>query len=458
MDLNQLIAEYYGKKDSYTPEQQAQIEALIAQASAQRAQEPVRAVWGYQDENWYIYKEMSDGSVVIDENAPKPQPQAKASAPKAKSNWGSNKAKAKDTHDYSKDISLAPHDYSKDISYAPAPVQEPTKREATALQNIVWAAYDSATDLPRRLAKNWADWIGWLVKQFWADPEKVQRYVDSYKKYLDTDWSWTAIWADTDSNLYKTAKWVDDFARDTAYIMLWSNLLSNWTRASTVAGTASKWSNIPKVVWVPKWWTPTPKSTPSKWARENWQVGKIWTKTWTPNWAWAYIHEAPLPNENAYIAWYGKVTGNWQYMNTVDNAVASSQRIAANSPKPVVSAPASAPVSTPVSTPAPGLPNYAWTSQAPRVVWWPTNNLVENVWKYSSQSVPSKRVTWWTILDNVLETAKANRANEAYSTLTSAWLANVTKPYISSVPKLPVYLTPWYGNSAPLSQVWRIYL
>jgi len=101
-------------------------------------------------------------------------------------------------------------------------IQEPEK-ESSTLSNIVWWAYDSATWIPRMLAKWTANAIGWVAKQFWADDDKVNALVNDYKNYLDSDWSGEALWADKDSWTYKGSKLVWDLTQTAAYGWLAKN-------------------------------------------------------------------------------------------------------------------------------------------------------------------------------------------------------------------------------------------
>lgn len=99
--------------------------------------------------------------------------------------------------------------------------------------DVVWWAYDSATGLPRFIAKWAADVIGWTAKQLWADEDKVNSLVQSYKDSLK-DFSWEAIGADTDSITYNVTKWVWDIAQ-----VVWWEALLKWA----VQGTA-KWAEL----------------------------------------------------------------------------------------------------------------------------------------------------------------------------------------------------------------------
>ena len=122
---------------------------------------------------------------------------------------------------------------------AERPKEEAKKEEEKSFlgqlwTDIVWWAYDSATWVPRFLAKWAADVIGWTAKQLWADEEKVSNLVQSYKDYLDNDWSSKDIWADQDSVAYNVTKTVWDLSQ-----VVWWEALLKWA----VSWTA-KWAEL----------------------------------------------------------------------------------------------------------------------------------------------------------------------------------------------------------------------
>ena len=98
--------------------------------------------------------------------------------------------------------------------------------------DIVWGAYDSVTWAWRFIAKWAADAIGWTAKQLWADEDKVNSLVQSYKDSLK-DFSWEAIGADTDSIAYNVTKWVWDIAQ----VVAWEWLIK-WALQGTTKGAA----------------------------------------------------------------------------------------------------------------------------------------------------------------------------------------------------------------------------
>lgn len=121
------------------------------------------------------------------------------------------------------------------------------------ISNIVWWAYDSATWIPRFIANNVADAIWWTAKQFWADENNVDALVQNYKDYLDSDWSWRSLWANTDSFTYKWSKLLWDLGQTFAYWALgWSAL--QWTKVWQVMNTVkNSWMAGRMAVWAAEW-------------------------------------------------------------------------------------------------------------------------------------------------------------------------------------------------------------
>lgn len=154
-------------------------------------------------------------------------------------------------------------------------IQKPEK-ESSTLSNIVWWAYDSATWIPRMLAKWAANAIGWVAKQFWADDDKVNALVNDYKSYLDSDWSGEAIWADKDSWTYKGTKMVWDLAQTAAY----GWLAKAWVQSAL-------WG-YPLVT----------KATPL------WVKAAVWAIEWAADmWIYDMVSESELPSGKDLAIW-----------------------------------------------------------------------------------------------------------------------------------------------------------
>lgn len=115
-----------------------------------------------------------------------------------------------------------PEEFAIEMWWMQAP-----EKESSTFTNIVGWAYDSATWIPRMIGKWAANAIWWVAKQFWADDERVNELVQSYKDYLDSDWSAEAIGADTDSGAYKASKVVSDLAQTAALWKLWGMALES---------------------------------------------------------------------------------------------------------------------------------------------------------------------------------------------------------------------------------------
>ena len=116
------------------------------------------------------------------------------------------------------------------------PVQQETTQEWGVFTDIVGWAYDSVTSIPRMIGKWAANAIWWVAKQFWADDDKVNELVNNYKNYLDEEWSWESIGADTDSATYSIAKWVWDLAQ----VAWWEWLLRWAVKGSQALNAVSK--------------------------------------------------------------------------------------------------------------------------------------------------------------------------------------------------------------------------
>ena len=214
-------------------------------------------------------------------------------------------------------------------------IQKPEK-ESSTLSNIVWWAYDSATWIPRMLAKWAANAIGWVAKQFWADDDKVNALVNDYKSYLDSDWSGEAIWADKDSWTYKGTKMVWDLAQTAAYgwlakawvqSALWGYPLV--TKATPLWVKAAVWA----IEWAADMWIydmVSESELPSAWDLALW--GTLWAIT-PIAWAWykavkavtkknaVNLAEKILQNANRMTKWeqskfYQRYNQNvWQWLN-----------------------------------------------------------------------------------------------------------------------------------------------
>lgn len=146
--------------------------------------------------------------------------------------------------------------------------------------NVAGGAYDSATWLPRFVAENLAKGVGWIAEKLWADEAKVQWLVDSYVESLK-DFSWEAMWADTESWVYKATKMVWDIAQIANPSWLWKL----GVKAGQIAGKIAKeWSLIGKVAkWATQWVVDTAVFMPQSEQRmaTPWEIA-IWA---TIGWA-----------------------------------------------------------------------------------------------------------------------------------------------------------------------------
>ena len=160
------------------------------------------------------------------------------------------------------------------------------KEESTAHKvwqvatDIVGWAYDSVTWLPKFFAKWAANAIGWVAKQFWADEQKTDELVQSYKDYLDNEMSSKDIWADQESLTYNISKWVSDLTQ----VVAWEWLIKAWVQ-STVKG----WQLLNSLKNAPTW---------QKMAA--WWLEWVWDMT-----LYSIVSESRLPTKEELALWWG---------------------------------------------------------------------------------------------------------------------------------------------------------
>ena len=177
--------------------------------------------------------------------------------------------------------------------------------------NVIWWAYDTVTWAAKFLWWITAEWIGWLAKQFGADPVKVAQKVQEYKD-IQESMSWKAMWADENSTAYKITKWVWDVAQLVAPVWaVWeaANLVWKWAKmlweSEKLAQVVWKWA---KMFWA---W--------EKFAEAAWKVWQFVVEKWV-KWAadtalYTAQSEQRMPTKwelamwagiNTAIAWVGK--------------------------------------------------------------------------------------------------------------------------------------------------------
>jgi len=160
------------------------------------------------------------------------------------------------------------------------------KEESTAHKiwqvatDIVGWAYDSVTWLPKFFAKWAANAIGWVAKQFWADEQKTDELVQSYKDYLDNEMSSKDIWADQESLTYNISKGVSDLTQ----VVAWEGLIKAWVQ-STVKG----WQLLNSLKNAPTW---------QKMAA--WWLEWVWDMT-----LYSIVSESRLPTKEELALWWG---------------------------------------------------------------------------------------------------------------------------------------------------------
>lgn len=162
MNLNQLIAEYESKKDSYSPEKQAQIEWLIQQAQAKYWNQRVSVTWWYNDAQGNRREEYSDGTTKMVEAAPK-----KVSAPVT------TKAPVKKQNTVNNNVNV------------PETVEQP---DPVTLYNV----YQNAKN--NWLLEDYYKWIAWfdaskLTTQLmneWLSDEQMNEWMSWFRDYVST--------------------------------------------------------------------------------------------------------------------------------------------------------------------------------------------------------------------------------------------------------------------------------
>lgn len=156
------------------------------------------------------------------------------------------------------------------------------------VSNVVWWAYDSATWIPRMLAKWIANAVWWTAKQLWADEAKTDALVQNYKDYLDSDWSWQSLGANTDSLTYKWSKLLWDLGQTFAYWTLWKVALESklWVPLATASDPLRAKSLAWATEWAADMWIYSMVSDselPSAWDLALWWI--LWAAA-PMLWAW----------------------------------------------------------------------------------------------------------------------------------------------------------------------------
>lgn len=280
--------------------------------------------------------------------------------------------------------------------------------------NIVWWAYDSATWLPRFLAKWAADVIWWTAKQLWADEDKVSNLVQSYKDYLDTNWSAQEIWADQDSIAYNVTKTVWDLAQ----VAGWEWLIK-WAIWWTAKGSqllnymknAPTWQKM--IAWWVEWaWDMALYSIVSEWKLPTTEEEAIWAWIWALlPWWWA-LYKAGKP----YLKkWLDKAAAQLELsgllnpakLNTIKNQLVNEWTDLAKAWLKGWEA------------------EDVWTWMIERGFKWDKTKIIEDLWNYAKKSHDLKREVLWAS-DTLHTVESANKSLQAIRSTIDwvPWLEN----------------------------------
>lgn len=201
----------------------------------------------------------------------------------------SNSNKANDIIDYINGTTDL-YTTSANIWFIKPQQQEESESKWWFIRNVVWGAYDSVTWIWRLIAKYGSEWIWEIAKFLWADEEKVNNMVQSYQDSLK-NFSWEALWADTDSLTYKGSKLIWDLTQVAAW-----EWLARWaikgSQALNALWKAISSSSLPVRAWAAalEWAADTAayslvadNELPSVWETVAWAV---WWAVIPLAWAW----------------------------------------------------------------------------------------------------------------------------------------------------------------------------
>ena len=250
--------------------------------------------------------------------------------------------------------------------------------------DIVWWAYDSVTSLPRMAGKWIANAIWWTAKQLWADENKVDRLVQSYKDYLDNEMSWKAIGANTDSFAYQATKTVWDLTQVAAWewALRWAiQWTAKWGQLLNYLKNAPTWQKM--VAWWVEWaWDMTLYSIvadnklPTAWETWVWAViGSV-----IP-WAWA-LYKAGKPFvKKALNKTASQLQLSWLLnpakLNTIKNNLISEWTDLATAWLKGWTA------------------EDVWTWMIERWFNWDKEKIITDLWEYAKKSHKLKREVLW---------------------------------------------------------------
>ena len=173
------------------------------------------------------------------------------------------------------------------------PVEE-DKGQFQSFTDVTAWALSSATWLPRFVANKSAEAIGWAAKQLWADENRVNELVESYKQSISQEQLAKEMGADTESMAFKWTKWLWDVVQIAAWWMGIEKWVAKWLTKLWI-----EWTKTAGKIWVAwlKWAITWAGTTQLGSMVSKSEAATIWETTagavlWGVIWAWVGWYKA----------------------------------------------------------------------------------------------------------------------------------------------------------------------
>ena len=250
--------------------------------------------------------------------------------------------------------------------------------------DIVWWAYDSVTSLPRMAGKWIANAIWWTAKQLWADENKVDRLVQSYKDYLDNEMSWKAIGANTDSFAYQATKTVWDLTQVAVWewALRWAiQWTAKWGQLLNYLKNAPTWQKM--IAWWVEWaWDMALYSIVAENKLPTMEEEWIWATIGSViPWAWALYKAGKPLVKKALNKTASQLQLSWllnpSKLNTIKNNLISEWTDLATAWLKGWTA------------------EDVWTWMIERWFNWDKEKIITDLWEYAKKSHKLKREVLW---------------------------------------------------------------